>query len=382
MKLFYISLFVFFQSSSLFCQDIRIISSLPSNLAENSGVLIGDANNIWLHNDGGDSAKLYKIDTFGTIQQTITVLNASNSDWEDITFDDMGNVYIGDFGNNNNSRQNLKIYKIPHPDSITGSSVSAQVINFYYPEQIAFPPIDNEKKYDSEAMVYFQNALYIFTKDRTTPHLGYTWMYKIPTDSGSYAAQLIDSFNTQQISYVFEVTAASLSPDGKKLALLNATNIWLFSDFTGDDFFNGTRELILLNSFTQKEGLDFLNDSIAYFTNESSILGAANLSVITLEPANIVLATEQTFGIHESIYIFPNPVSNLINLNFNLLESAEMSVSLYSQTGQLVKSFDNRLFASGVHHFSFSVQGLPAGSYFLNMKGQKINLGQRVFLKR
>ena len=154
----------------------------------------------------------------------------------------------------------------------------------------------------------------------------------------------------------------------------------MFSDFAGDDFFNGTRETILLNSFTQKEGLGFLNDSLIYFSNESSFLGAAQLSLIELEPANIGLSTEQTPLLTESVRVYPNPVSNLINLKFDNPESSEISVSLYNLSGQLVKSFENRFFVSGEHQLSYEVSDLSAGSYILNLKGQNINFAEKVVL--
>jgi sugar lactone lactonase YvrE len=39
-------------------------------------------------------------------------LQNTNIDWEDITKDKDGNLYVGDFGNNDNERKDLCIYKI------------------------------------------------------------------------------------------------------------------------------------------------------------------------------------------------------------------------------------------------------------------------------
>jgi hypothetical protein len=61
--------------------------------------------------------EIYEIDTLGNLIRTININSANNSDWEDITQDDLNNFYIGDFGNNNNDRTNLRIYKIPSPTS-------------------------------------------------------------------------------------------------------------------------------------------------------------------------------------------------------------------------------------------------------------------------
>ena len=117
MKLIHYLLFILFLNTTAYSQNVRTICTMPSSLAENSGMLISNSNRIWLHNDSGDSAKLYLIDTLGTILRTVLVQNVIATDWEDITQDNQGNVYIGDFGNNLNNRQNLRFYKIPHPDS-------------------------------------------------------------------------------------------------------------------------------------------------------------------------------------------------------------------------------------------------------------------------
>ncbi|MCH2023424.1 MAG: T9SS type A sorting domain-containing protein [Saprospiraceae bacterium] len=381
MKLIFILLLFYVFSISVYSQNIRTICAIPSSLAENSGVLVSSSNSVWLHNDGGDLSKLYQIDTFGNILRTIEIQNATNIDWEDITHDNQGNVYIGDFGNNSNNRQNLRIYKIPHPDLVLGSTVTAEIINYYYPEQTAFPPQNNEKKYDTEAMVYYEGALYVFTKDRTVPHLGYTWLYKVPVDSGSYAAELIDSFNTQQSSYIFEITAASISSDGSILALLSANRIWLFSDFIGNQFFDGNRQSITLN-ISQKEGLDFLDNNHIYISNESSIFGSAELSVLTLPNIVLGVSCQDNMAFSEKISVFPNPVLDNLNVKINLDKTSNLTISLFNLSGMRLKVFQDRRVEAGEQHLNFSVNEFPAGVYFLHFSYGEHQFSKKVVLYR
>lgn len=275
-----VPLILLFISSSLFGQSItlRKITTLPSLVQETSGIETSDPYYIWTHNDGGGAPALYKIDTFGNILKTLTIKNAANSDWEDITSD--GNhTYIGDFGNNDNTRKDLKIYKITNPDLLKGDTATAEIIRFYYPNQTGFPPDDAHKNFDAEALIYFENSLYMFSKNYTVPFSGYTYLYKIPAEPGNYAAILIDSFKTG-IGYKEQwwITAADISPDGKKLALLSSDKMFVFSGFTGDDFFNGKVKTIDLGSFTQKEAIAFITNDEFYITDEYfSILGGRNL---------------------------------------------------------------------------------------------------------
>jgi len=358
-------------------QTVRTISSLPSALSENSGMLISNENAIWLHNDGGDSAKLYLIDTFGTVLKTILINNATNIDWEDITYDNQGRAYIGDFGNNNNSRQNLKVYRIPHPDSIIGNTVAAETIEYHYPEQTAFPPVDSEKKYDTEAMIHFQDSLYLFTKDRTSPHQGYTWLYQISADTGTHTAILLDSFQTNQISYILEVTGAAMSPNQEQLALLGANTVWWFTGFTGNRFFDGMVQAISLNSTTQKEGLDFVDNERLYFSNENSILGSASLGELNLTSliTSNVLVVEPIVLDH--VVAYPNPTDKQLNVVFELYTSAKVSVNLLNATGKMMQKFPSKTWSAGKQFLNLSIETLPVGTYFLQLK-----CGQQKYTKR
>ena len=88
-----------------------LIGTLPENVLESSGLIYYN-NRLITHNDSGNSPQLYELDSLGSqIFRTITINNATNIDWEDITQDDTY-IYVGDFGNNSGNRQDLRIYRI------------------------------------------------------------------------------------------------------------------------------------------------------------------------------------------------------------------------------------------------------------------------------
>jgi len=64
------------------------------------------------------------------------------------------------------------------------------------------------------------------------------------------------------------ITSAALSPDRKKLVLLDSTSIWLFENFKGDKFFSGDVSRIDLGIVTQKEAITFYDDNTIVFTDE------------------------------------------------------------------------------------------------------------------
>src|SRR5262245_60161114 len=54
----------------------------------------------WVHNDSGNPPVLFALRPNGQIIQRFRIA-ALNIDWEDITADDDGHLYLGDIGNNN-----------------------------------------------------------------------------------------------------------------------------------------------------------------------------------------------------------------------------------------------------------------------------------------
>lgn len=269
-------IFVFFLTAkALNAQVIQLntIGSLTNTLTESSGLCYIEPNKIYTHNDSGGGDEIFEIDTLGNLIRTITINSANNSDWEDITKDNLNNIYIGDFGNNNNDRTNLRIYKIPSPSSFSGNAVTADIIEFNYPDQTMFPPNPTKRNFDAEGFVWYDDSLFIFTKNRTSPFNGYCKMYKIPATPGVYTAQICDSvFLCADSQPDCWVTSAALSPDNSHLALLNNNKIWWFSCFNGSSFFKGAMATATLSSNTQKEAITFKNNHDVFISDELSVL--------------------------------------------------------------------------------------------------------------
>jgi hypothetical protein len=272
---------------------LNTVTDITGILNESSGVVFIPPNKLYTHNDSGGNDEIYELDTLGNLMRTITINSGNNTDWEDITKDNNNNIYIGDFGNNNNDRTNLRIYKIQNPASFTGNSVTAQQISFEYPDQTMFPPAPAKRNFDAEGFVWYNDSLYIFTKNRTAPFNGYCKLYKIPAIPGNHVAQICDSVflcGTSQPDCF--VTSAALSPDNKHLILLNHSKMWWFSCFNGTDFFHGEKTTITLNTNTQKEAVAFDNHQQVYVTDE---FVSVNNSGGKLYKANVSTFTQQPF---------------------------------------------------------------------------------------
>lgn len=107
---------------------------------------------------------IYEIDSTCKLLRQVFIKNANSIDWEDITQDPSGNMYIGDFGNNNINRKDLTIYKIPNPSLIVEDTIIAESIHFTYLNQFDFPPANDQKNFDMEAMIWYRDSLHLFSK--------------------------------------------------------------------------------------------------------------------------------------------------------------------------------------------------------------------------
>lgn len=281
--------FLFF--TSLSCQNkstatltLHTKFYLPAKLSEVSGLVATDSL-IWVIEDSGNKSVVYGLTNKGQVEQTIQLDNHSNIDWEDLTKDNDQNLFIGDFGNNDNDRKDLVIYKISPNDSLT----TVEKINFYYPEQTHFPAKKKEKLYDCEAFFVYQNSFYLFTKNRSKGFDGTTLIYKIPAVAGNHAAQLIGKFKTCSNYNSCVITGAAISPDEKKIVLLGHEKIWLFEEFKGDDFLGGKRTELALNHYSQKEAVSFIDNDKLLIADERTKNRGGNVyevSIHTLKSAN------------------------------------------------------------------------------------------------
>jgi hypothetical protein len=234
---------------------ISKIGKLPAVANESSGIARTQKNSFWTHNDSGGKPELYEIDSTGKLLSTKAIANAQNSDWEDLAQDELGTVYIGDFGNNGNTKRSLTVYKVPPGNAET------EKITFNYADQKDFPPSRDKLNFDCEAFFYHKDNLYLFTKNRSpTNHM--VRIYRLPTEKGNYSIAPIDS-----IAIGTQVTSADISPDGKTFALLTYGKILLFGIDDGMITFKKPLGCLKFPK-KQTEALIFVNNTDMIVTNE------------------------------------------------------------------------------------------------------------------
>ena len=167
-----------------FSQKIKTYR-LSNELKEISGLESINDTLLIAHNDGGNEPSLYLLNLKGKITKTCSIRNAKNTDWEDLTKDDKGNLYLADIGNNSNKRRKVRILKVVIDSLLYADSITADIYPFSYPDQTSFPPSASELYFDAESISFYNDSLWIFTKCRSVPFDGKSKIYAIhPKDLG------------------------------------------------------------------------------------------------------------------------------------------------------------------------------------------------------
>lgn len=240
-----------------------------TDLKEISGLeYLPQTKSLWALEDSGNENKLYKIGNDGKSEAEIAITNTVNTDWEELTSDAEGNLYIGDFGNNDNTRKDLAIYKIDKSQLTGKSAETSSKITFSYPEQIEFPPKKSARIYDCEAFFEHKGNFYLFTKNRSAKFDGSFSVYKVPNRAGDHKAVLMGSLKTCGIYKKCAVTAADISPDGTKAVLLTGDKVFVITNFGNDNFASGDMQMLELGHASQKEGLCFKDNDTLLIADE------------------------------------------------------------------------------------------------------------------
>lgn len=212
-------------------QHWRLSEIQDRKIAESSGLVRSRTHDgvFWTHNDSGDAPRFFAIDAAGNLLAEFSVAGAAHVDWEDIAIDDAGHLYLGDFGNNDNLRDDLVVYRVAEPDP-SGGNASVKI-----DRRIPFSYADQEKlgdrlrmNFDGEALFWREGALYLFTKHRSDAA---TQLYRLDpeiTEPQQLAPLARFELSIGTDGLLGNTTAADLSPDGRRLALLTYRGIFLF----------------------------------------------------------------------------------------------------------------------------------------------------------
>ena len=342
------------------------VANLPTSINESSGVIHLD-NGLWTHNDSGNSPHLYLIDTVDfTVVRSVYIKNNGNVDWEAITHNE-NHVFIGDFGNNNGDRTDLRVLKLNRSLLMdnTVDTVEADVINFDYPDQVSFMA-SSEHNFDCEAFLYRYDSLHLFTKHRGNT---YTKHYTLPALPGNYTANLRDSLVVEG-----QITGAHIQGDsligliGYRPDAFYEPFLFLLWDFDGSNVFSGNKRSIGLGTVMdmgQNEALHFSNDFKGWITSEKNDQLGQDAAIYHFDIAHLFSTAahvQKETSPQKEWRVYPNPTrEGVLNIQYNA--SSIKKVEIFSQDGRVMKQ--KRVVGSDELYAVVHISDLSAGTYLL-----------------
>ncbi len=212
-------------------------------------------NVLWVHNDSGDSARIYAVNTQGKHLTTVNLIGVNAIDFEDIAIDAQNRIYVADIGDNATWRDSVQIYRFDEPVGITGSiNINPDVINLTYPngahnaETLLVDPINGD--------------LFILTKTDS----GNSILFKAPapiTDNMELIA--VQSLNLDEEF----TTAGDISPEGNVILVRTYDHLYAWhrsADSTIGETLATQPLSWPVQSEQQGEAVGFTADGTGYFT--------------------------------------------------------------------------------------------------------------------
>ncbi|MEP6901503.1 MAG: hypothetical protein ABJA66_07110, partial [Actinomycetota bacterium] len=218
------TLLIFFSWSNY--DKPKVIGKIETGeITESSGIAASKCQPdiLWTHNDSGDDAFIFALNSKGEKLGTWKVSGAKNIDWEDIaeikTTGGECILYIGDIGNNTRTRGEFTIYRVKEPPVSADNKSSSkknpletepsEAIKFTYPDM----------RRDAETLMVHPTSgdIYILSKRLS----GASAVYKLRSDfdlNKTNKLENIGDFTVPAIPNGF-LTGGDISPDGKQVII-------------------------------------------------------------------------------------------------------------------------------------------------------------------
>ena len=238
-------------------------------LSEVSGLVTSVVNPglIWVHNDSGNPATVYLVDTLLNVRLACKLKGIKNRDWEDIAIgpgpeQDKSYLYVADIGDNNARHNEKYIYRFEEPKVISGTT-EITITSF---ETIAFR-LKGERK-DTEALWVHPETqdIYVVSKREKPVHV---YAVRQPFKNEVMTAESIATLPLTQI------VGADISPDGNELIMKDYENIyyWPIKGRAVEATLKEKPQVLEYAAEPQGEAIGFSRDGSGFFTLSENIKG-------------------------------------------------------------------------------------------------------------
>lgn len=253
----------FINESAPFTSGEALIELDNKKLSEISGIAssINNPGFIWAHNDSGNDAEVFLIDTKLNIKLVLELKGIENRDWEDIAVgpgpeSGKNYIYVAEIGDNEARYTYKHILRFEEPVAGSGKKItidSFDTITFRLPQQ----------RKDTECLLLdpITKDLYVISK-REEP----VFVYQIP-----YPYSTADTVTAKEVTSLpfTQIVGGDFSADGKEILLKNYQNVFYWSNPSGKPVAEVLKEkpqLLPYEEEPQGEAITWARDGSGFYT--------------------------------------------------------------------------------------------------------------------
>ena len=265
------------------------------SLREISGLAVSRRHRglLWVHNDSGYAAELHAVDRRGRRQATLRLEGIEAIDWEDLaafTLDGRHYLLVADTGDNGGRRSELVVHVVEEPAELVDAEVKPA-----WSQRLRWP--DGPRDVEAVAVDSAAREILFIAKKRVPPQL-----LSLPLGPQRGVAQARVraglagiappsptelAANTRFGKYRAQITAADLSEDGLRLAVLNYRHAHVYTRSEGENWASALARVPQEYSFgwvAQAEAIAFEPDGDALLLSGERL--PAPLIRLPLAPAD------------------------------------------------------------------------------------------------
>lgn len=157
-------------------------------------------------------------------------------------------------------------------------------------------------------------------------------------------------------------------------------NTLILTADTGN-YFNGQ---LVLGTLVETDMIDYYLEAVTNNGKTAVKPITAPQGFYTIRFTEIPTSVNEPIEIIAKNYLyaaFPNPTEQIVNIPFQLIEDAQVTITLFDLTGKEITA-QHSSYQSGLHTCSFDVSNLASGLYFYNLKVNNQLISSRKFIVR
>ena len=311
--------------------------------------------------------------------------------------------------NRNLDPQNDTIFLVNLTD--TFNSPNAMIVANAYKSSLKYtlPPTarqSNNYKFETNDQrilgAFFENNKIQFVQNSLNTGTGFAAIYHgiisnvagAPTVSASILSDPLLDLGYANISY-----AGNAANDNTSIITFDHSSPTVFagtsaaiSDGTGmfspiSTIANGLNYVIVINGFNQRWGdysgsqRKYDQPGVVWMSGEYGTNVKKNAAWVAQVSVQELVSNKTITSKEAEVNFYPNPTTDIINVNFTLNEQDALKFEVYDMQGKLINTLLYTHVKKGENMFSFSTQPLSSGSYLLKISSSNTIVVNKKFIK-